>query len=548
MQLFTRVFDVGYSDRAIEPAEIRFILNDALPFPSADLIQKRSKVAGEFGFMDTSSAEWPSYLSFAKREIRKHLKDNVLVVLPEFGGSEPLTSWIAKTLRRHGSEARCCVVAGSYYRHRDGAVQSVCPVVLPDGTVIEQLKFQPALDEKDHGCTPQTHGILHVFQNTGFGDFAVLVCSDALPERCEPAIEALRGRIDILVVIARNLSEDLPNHLRRLSAQERWVVAYCNGERADSGLYLPLHHERPRQGSERGGEINIMGLHRKLIESPELFARITEATRFAPQPRHFSTSGRSAIDMRRYPKVLAVGSHFDDIWLGCSATLMLLREVYGASVCCISLCTDYPNPYFGQYRLKDRTGELNAFCKKLCDGLGFHWVQDLPAPTGNITDREFAGNAHELRQQIFHLWKRYQDADLVFVPRRDDAHEDHVLTARMVLAQFKKSTVLEYEVKEFRRIPFQPSLIVDVSRRSRRELLLDGETIFAPADDGTPAAGTFAQKKARILKSGFGAFLKGEVPGTFEEDHTLGRMRVRAAESSGEPRFAEAFATEILIS
>ena len=596
MRLITREIDVGYSDRTIEPVHIRFLLREECPLPSADLIHENSHRRGRLGWIRKNTDPYRKYRKWVEEQLSTCIADNTILVLPEFGGSDDLTELMrekikAENLRRQderrksqeqpgageaedardpeGEETdsaesavrvydtkeepdsgeaqycRCMIVGGTYYRWKDGqeddAIESVCPVILPDGSLHEQLKLYPAADEEVHGCSPLEQGVLKIFQNTGWGDVAILVCSDALHGRCEPALAALRGRIDFLIVVARNSGQVLFDNLRQTAGDERWIVAYCNGYSDDSRVFTALQGERELKDSRFGTEVSIGEMHRRLAVEPRRFARRPQIVGFDPRPRHYAVSVRSTMDFRRYPKVLAVGSHFDDIWLGCSATLMLLHEVYGAQVVCTSLCTHYPHLYFGYYDLMHRTGELNDFCRRLCRKLGFAWIEDGVPRGAHLADRGFPQSDHDLRQSIHELWLRYRDADLVFVPRQDDAHEDHVLTARTVLARFRRATILEYEVKEFRRVPFQPSLVVDVTRKSRRRLEIDERNVFEPG-------GSFAEKKAFILENGFGSFLRGELPRTFETVSTLGRMRVRSSESSGEPAFAEAFATEILIS
>jgi LmbE family N-acetylglucosaminyl deacetylase len=586
MQLFTRVIDVGYSDRSIQPVNIRFVLSAEYPFPSSALVNENRFRRGTLGWIREATPEFQTYRAWVEQRVSEWIADDTIIVLPEFGGSPQLTTWMVVRMQEenarlerefHESRAReaaeseqtepeeqsagatadpppvagarpenrrCIIVGGTYYRWQDAAsrqaIESVCPVILPDGSVEEQLKLYPAADEQEFGCSPLEQGLLLVFQNTGWGDFAVLICSDALHGRCEPALAQLRGRIDFLIVVARNSGQVLRDNLRQTAGDERWVVAYCNGYAADSAIFTPVYGERMVPDSGVGAVINVEGLHRKMAEEPGMLARRPQIAGFEPRPRHYSVSVRSTIDFRRFPKVLAIGSHFDDVWLGCSATLMLLHEVYGAQVACASLCSHYPHPYFGQYILKDRTGELHAFCAELCGELGFTWIDD-GLRNANLADRAFPAALNEVEKSVEALWNVYRDADLVFIPRQDDAHEDHVLTAKTVLKRFRRATILEYEVKEFRRVPFQPSLVVDVTRVSRRGLAI-GEHRLEPGH-------YFAEKKAFLLEKGFGiAFLRGKLPSIFERYSTLGRMRVRSAESSGEPRFAEAFATEILIS
>ena len=557
------IVDVGVRVPVISKCEVRFGVG-ARPYPHPDVIQQSSRKPGAFGHIDRTNGRWTEYLADIRKRVDSQIGNNRLVVLPEFAGSPELERHVRNTLRQ--AKTNCCVVAGSYYTTKDGITTAAASIILHDGRVFRQRKFEPSDEEEKSGagCKAQPNAPLYVFQNTGFGDFAVLICSDATGERVRKYRDALGGLVDILVVVARNKSRRLTSSLTESSANERWAVVYCNGLRNDSDVLLPLRLPgRRNPASVPSSEIttrksshgvDIYGLHHMMAQERDWRAseptrittelRVTERSGFRPQSRHWPSSmRRGGLDFRRFAKVLAIGSHFDDIWLGCAATLMVLEESYGAEVVCETLCDHYDKPYFGRFDLKDRGGALEGINRDLCHQLNFRYHKQHRKPEGHeLSDRSFVEKQGELRARIQGLWETFRDADLVFVPRRDDAHDDHVLTARTVLAQFKQATVLEYEVKEFRRIPFQPSLVVDVGGTSRRPLALGGTNVTASPRN------TFAWKKALILRHSFEKLLGGPPPGNFGYSHTFGRLSVRAAESSGDVRYAEAFSTEVLVS
>lgn len=258
---------------------------------------------------------------------------------------------------------------------------------------------------------------------------------------------------------------------------------------------------------------------------------------FVPTPRHWPYKGRNAVFFGRYLKVLAVGSHFDDIWLGCAGTLMLLKELYFADIVCVNLCGNYPHPYFGKYDLRNRANDISTLTSQLCVSLGFRYDR---VESGLLQDRGFELNPEKLSNVVDELHNIYHDADIIFVPREGDFHPDHALTARGILSKFRKCDIFEYEIKAFRRSPFAPNIFVDLSLMSN----LGDDLAEIPWKRGQ---GSFAEKKAAILETAFKNILSQEIPMVFQRDNTLGKMAYRAAENSKTARYAEAFFSELII-
>jgi hypothetical protein len=244
---------------------------------------------------------------------------------------------------------------------------------------------------------------------------------------------------------------------------------------------------------------------------------------------------------RRDLRVLAIGSHFDDIWLGCSATLMLLRESYDAEIVCTDLCDIYAEPYFGRFVVdveRTRT-EIRDLCKKL-------FFEEYFVERGNLgalADRDFPKQLDRLSDRIRFLHQRYHDADLVLIPRRDDYHEDHALATKEILKEFRGPMFLEYEIKEFRREPFRPSLFVDVTAKAHRGISLSEGKLKSRSV-------SIAEKKARIIEDLFTRIFEvpiTELPNAFSRENVLGRMALRAEEAGLDSMFAEAFATDLVV-
>lgn len=178
-------------------------------------------------------------------KVDQMIEDNVVIILPEFATSLSIEKRIREKLDSSGK--RCIVVAGSYYqqdRENERLVHSLCPILIPNRATIYQCKFAPCLFEqqKQIAFAPNDEA-LHIFSNTGFGDFAVLICSDALGENIHDKEAILKGRIDMLVVIARNKHRK-SRDLAELSRRTRWIVAYCNGIGGGSSVFSPYKENK----------------------------------------------------------------------------------------------------------------------------------------------------------------------------------------------------------------------------------------------------------------------------------------------------------------
>jgi len=219
---------------------------------------------------------------------------------------------------------------------------------------------------------------------------------------------------------------------------------------------------------------------------------------------------------------------------------MKLVEVYCAQVFLTSLCHEYPHLYFGMYNLSNRKQDMHDLMISFSEALGFQWYKPNQDPQ-TLQDRNFKNQRADLEKAMESLANVFADAELVFIPRQDDAHDDHVVTAKLALSMFRSATLLEYEVKEFRRRPFRPSIAVDVGQLSNTELKVDAMRFL------NSGKSSFAEKKAGLLSEGFRRFFGGDVPKMFNKDYILGKMRLRAAEIRSEVQYAEAFASDIMI-
>jgi LmbE family N-acetylglucosaminyl deacetylase len=128
--------------------------------------------------------------------------------------------------------------------------------------------------------------------------------------------------------------------------------------------------------------------------------------------------------------------------------------------------------------------------------------------------------------------------DLLFIPRQDDLHRDHKVTAQAAMVKFRSANVLEYEIKDFRRSPFRPNVLVDLGLRSNNPIEFNGVSRVNLS---------FAEKKAFILEHAFRMMDPLDLPVMVQQAHTIGRMAFRASQSGTELDYAEAFMAEMII-
>jgi LmbE family N-acetylglucosaminyl deacetylase len=505
-------------------------------WPPDDLLHTEQE-KGTYGFIRIDHPQLSKYEDDAVELVKSFIDDRTLIVMPEFSGSPSIEQNIKKLLDE--SNKRCIVVGGSYYREVPdaGRVEHVCPILIPQREIYHQRKFVPAPIEEP-GFDTVGRRVVLIFKNTGFGDFAVLVCSDAIGhESRKQYIDKLRNEIDFLVIPARNPDPQLPEGLRTLADNERWCVVYCNGNKTHGSQIITSYKRdsgKAPQVNDRSANFDLNQFQLDL-QSDGVLHRRTEVERyFEPRPRHWPYRGLRASGFSDHLRVVAIGSHFDDVWLGCSGTLMRLRECYNAQIRVVTLCNFYPSEYYDRYKLKDATLEqLYRDLDDLCSKLGFKHE--------NCEDEVFIDQAFDeakVHRYMKALDEKSCHTDLLFVPRQDDVHQDHMVTAQAAMLEFRGANVFEYEIKDFRRSQFKPNLLVDLGIRSNENLDLGGALW---------RGGTFADKKAFILEHAFRIMDPKDLPPVVQREHTLGRMAFRASQSGTELTHAEAFVAETII-
>lgn len=196
-------------------------------------------------------------------------------------------------------------------------------------------------------------------------------------------------------------------------------------------------------------------------------------------------------------RVLAVGSHGDDIEIGCGATLLTLtRALPGLEVTWVVLAADGT-------RAEEARASAEAFLEHAGSAnVEVHAFRDAFLPYSGTEVKE-----------LFDELSRRVDPHVVFTHARDDLHQDHRLVNELTWNAFRNHLVLEYEV---------PKFDGDLGRPN----------VFFPLTEEA------AEEKIALLHRHFPS---QAAKSWFDRDTFRGLMRLRGMEANAPERFAEAF-------
>jgi len=195
--------------------------------------------------------------------------------------------------------------------------------------------------------------------------------------------------------------------------------------------------------------------------------------------------------------ILCLGSHCDDIEIGCGGTILKLIE-------------DYSNIVFNwvvfssnEQRAKEATKSVNNFLKG--------------AKVENIIIKNFRNGffpyvGTEIKE-YFEQLKQEISPDLIFTHYRHDLHQDHRLISDLTWNTFRNHLILEYEIPKYDGDLGSPNFFVH----------LDEE---------------ICNKKVQYLVD---AFTSEGQKHWFTEDTFSSIMRLRGVESNSPSKYAEAF-------
>lgn len=196
-------------------------------------------------------------------------------------------------------------------------------------------------------------------------------------------------------------------------------------------------------------------------------------------------------------RLLAIGSHADDIEIGCGGTILRLTETYPeCEVYWIVLSAE-------GLRAEEARRSADAFLEHARSRqVVVHAFREsfLPYVGGDV-------------KEFFEGLKGEVDPDLIFTHCRHDLHQDHRVVCELTWNTFRDHLILEYEIPKYDGDFLSPNVFVELSEATAR------------------------RKIENILRN----FASQHEKTWFTEDLFLSTLRLRGMESNSPTRYAEAF-------
>jgi LmbE family N-acetylglucosaminyl deacetylase len=214
---------------------------------------------------------------------------------------------------------------------------------------------------------------------------------------------------------------------------------------------------------------------------------------------HLSLNGKRAQDL----KILCLGSHSDDIEIGCGGTILRLAELYAGCV--------FHWVVFSAIGVRESEAQRAAVLFAGPNALKGPVLKKFPDGFMPSVGADVKADFEELKQTF--------SPDLIFTHNRKDAHQDHRLIAELTWNTFRDNLILEYEIPKYDGDLGQPNFFV-------------------------PLAPEVFQKKVRYIME---AFQSQHAKRWFKEDTFLSLMRLRGIECNAPSGYAEAFYSRKLV-
>ena len=196
-------------------------------------------------------------------------------------------------------------------------------------------------------------------------------------------------------------------------------------------------------------------------------------------------------------KVLCLGSHSDDIEIGCGGTILRLIERYPR-------CT-FHWVVFSAIGVRkseaERGAEVFAGSKRITKS----FFKEFPDTFMPYVGADIKSSFEEIKQAV--------SPDLIFTHNRKDAHQDHRLISELTWNAFRDHFILEYEIPKYDGDMGQPSVFV-------------------------PLESAVCQKKVKLITE---TFESQRSKRWFEENTFLSLLRLRGMECNSPSGYAEAF-------
>lgn len=154
-----------------------------------------------------------------------------------------------------------------------------------------------------------------------------------------------------------------------------------------------------------------------------------------------------SLHFNEVPTILCIGSHADDIEIGCGGTILkLLAENDSVHVHWIVLSAS-----------KERADEAHRSAK-----LFLRQTNNKNIVIKNFRDTYFPYCGAEIKEYFLEL-RREVSPGLIFTHRREDMHQDHRLVSELTWNTFRDHLIMEYEIPKYEGDLGSPNVFVQLS-------------------------------------------------------------------------------------
>lgn len=147
-------------------------------------------------------------------------------------------------------------------------------------------------------------------------------------------------------------------------------------------------------------------------------------------------------------RVLWLGSHADDIEIGCGGTVLKLID-------------DYQGKIIARWVVLSATAERASEAKRSAEAF-LRGATETTVVIENFPDSFFPYSGGEVKRYVHQLSRDFSP-DLVFTHYRNDLHQDHRLIAELTWNAFRDHWILEYEIPKYDADLGAPNVFVPLS-------------------------------------------------------------------------------------
>ena len=200
---------------------------------------------------------------------------------------------------------------------------------------------------------------------------------------------------------------------------------------------------------------------------------------------------------RRRLNILCIGSHADDIEIGCGGTILKLLKTHPGSRVVWVVLTARGD------RRKEALNSATAFLGN---------AESMKVITKSFRESYLPYHGKEVKK-YFDSLPNLIDPDLIFTHYHHDLHQDHRVVCELTWNTFRRHQILEFEIPKYDGDLGRPNLYVPLTEEVSRE-------------------------KVRLIINGFATQRSKR---WFSEDTFYGLLRLRGIESPSVTKYAEAF-------